>query len=268
MIVISPTHTWLIQALEECTDSFSVSSPYVGSYLLKVVSKLDSKVALTLLTRTTLADFASNASDLDTVRALASRAGGVLSLSSLHAKVYVVGRKRALITSANSTFSGMHRNRECGFEVRKRREVNALSAFIRTGFGSSPMPQRWTVDDLDELRLPVERLRALIPRLATLRGQGVEALFRINLPRRQYRELIHGFSGWLQLTLEGISRIPSGDFTMNEVMAACEGLAAERFPENRHVREKLRQQMQRLRDLGLVLFLGNGRYERLAVATR
>jgi hypothetical protein len=127
------------------------------------------------------------------------------------------------------------------------------------------MPQRWTVDDLDELRIPVERLRAAIPRVATLRGQGVEALLRIKLPRRQYRELVHSFSGWLQLTLEGISRIASDDFTMNDVMAVCAPLAAARFPENRHVREKLRQQMQRLRDLGLVLFLGNGRYERLAI---
>jgi DpnI-like restriction endonuclease/phospholipase D-like protein len=267
MIVISPTHTWLMRALQDCTDSFSVSSPYVGSYLSKIVSHLDSNVSLTLLTRTTLADFASNASDLDAVRVVASRAGSVLSLSSLHAKVYVVDKKRALITSANSTFSGMHRNRECGFEVTKRIDVEALNVFIRTGFGSSPMPQRWTVDDLDELRLPIERLRAVIPRVATLRGQGIEALLRIKLPRRQYRELIHGFSGWLQLTLEGISRIPSDDFTMNEVMAACAPLAAVRFPENRHVREKLRQQMQRLRDLGLVLFLGNGRYERLATAT-
>ena len=267
MIVISPTHTWLMRALENCTDSFSVSSPYVGSYLSKIVSDLDSKVALTLLTRTTLADFASNASDLDAVRDVASRAGGVLSLSSLHAKVYVVGKKRALITSANSTFSGMHRNRECGFEVTKRTDVAALNVFIRTGFGSSPIPQRWTVDDLDELRLPVQQLRAAIPRVATLRGQGIEALVRIKLPQRQYRELIHGFSGWLQLTLEGISRIPSDNFTMNEVMVSCAPLAAARFPENRHVREKLRQQLQRLRDLGLVLFLGNGRYERLAVQT-
>jgi hypothetical protein len=159
----------------------------------------------------------------------------------------------------------MHRNRECGFEVTKRTDVTALNAFIRTGFGSSPVPQRWTVDDLDELRLPVERLRAAIPRVATLRGQGVEALVRIKLPRRHYRELIDEFSGWLQLTLEGISRISSDKFTMNEVMLSCAPLAAARFPENRHVREKLRQQLQRLRDLGLVLFLGNGCYERLAV---
>jgi len=34
-------------------------------------------------------------------------------------------------------------------------------------------------------------------------------------------------------------------------------------PENRHVRDKLRQQLQVLRDLGLIEFLGRGRYRRL-----
>jgi len=265
MIVISPTHDWLMRGLEECTESLSISSPYVGSYLAKAVSQLNRNVSVTLLTRTTLADFASNASDLDAVRAIAKRAGSVLSLSSLHAKVYVVSKTRALITSANSTFSGMYRNRECGFEVRKRRDVESLNAFIQNGFGSDPLPQPWTADELEVLRGPVEQLRAAIPRVATIQGQKVEALLRIRLPRRQYAALVRGFAGWLQLTLEGISHISSDVFTMNEVMAACGPLASERFPENRHVREKLRQQLQRLRDLGLILFLGNGRYERLAV---
>lgn len=51
---------------------------------------------------------------------------------------------------------------------------------------------------------------------------------------------------------------------MEQVWIACSPLVQRRFPHNRHSREKLRQQMQRLRDLGLVLFLGKGRYERLA----
>jgi type II restriction enzyme len=76
--------------------------------------------------------------------------------------------------------------------------------------------------------------------------------------------LISSFSGWLRLTMEGISQIRSDIFTMDDVFAACAPLAASQFPENRHVREKLRQQIQRLRDLGLILFLGTGRYELLA----
>ncbi|MGI9086971.1 MAG: phospholipase D-like domain-containing protein [Chthoniobacterales bacterium] len=265
MIVVSPTDRWLKAALEDCSSSLAVSSPYVGRYLNSVVSRLDEKISVTLLTRTLLSDFASNASDFEAVHALAVRSGGVLSLSSLHAKVYIVDQKRALITSANATFSGMYRNRECGAEIKNRRSIGALRDFIQSGFGSSPTPQRWTAHDLNELREPIELLRGALSQADALRRAAVEAPPRVRLQRRQLARLVETFSGWLQLTFEGILEISSATFTMNEVFAACAPLARSQFPENRHVREKLRQQMQRLRDLGLVLFLGRGRYERLLV---
>jgi hypothetical protein len=266
MIVVSPTDRWLKTALDSCSSSVAVSSPFVGQYLSDAVSQLRPEIAVTLLTRTLLGDFASNASDLDALCALAER-GGIFSLSSLHAKVYVVDTKSALITSANATFSGMYRNRECGVEIKNRAVISTLRGLIESGFGSSPRPQLWTRDDLEELRKPVEALRSALSRVTTLREAAIEAPPRVRLQRRQLAHLVESFSGWLQLTMEGISRIPSDTFTMNEVFAACAPLAASRFPENRHVREKLRQQMQRLRDLGFVLFLGGGRYERLARQT-
>ncbi len=267
MIVVSPTDRWLKNALENCSSSLMVSSPCIGKYLHDAVSQLGPKVTVRLLTRTLLGDFASNASDLDAVHALAERIGGIFSLSSLHAKVYVVDKKCALITSANATFSGMYRNLECGVQIKNRDAINTLRAFIQSGFGSSPRPQLWTADDLNELRKPVETLRAALSRVTTLRDAAIEAPPRVRLQRRQLARLVESFSGWLQLTMEGISQIRSDTFTMSEVFAVCAPLAASRFPENRHVREKLRQQMQRLRDLGLILFLGDGRYERLASQT-
>jgi hypothetical protein len=238
-----------------------------GKYLRDLVSDLGPNIDIRLLTRTLLGDFASNASDFDAVHAVAERVGGILSLSSLHAKVYVVDKKCALITSANATFSGMYRNRECGVEINNRGDVKTLRDFIESGFGSSPRPQLWTAADLNELREPIETLRAALSRITTLRDAAIEAPPRVRLQRRQLARLIESFSGWLQLTMEGVSRIPSETFTMNDVFTACAPLAKSRFPENRHVREKLRQQMQRLRDLGLILFLGGGRYERLAHQT-
>ena len=232
--------------------------------MYRAVSQLNEEISITLLTRTLLVDFASKASDLKALRALAERAGGILSLSSLHAKVYLIDNKRALITSANATHSGMHRNRECGYQLTSASEIRALRRMLLAGFGKSPQPQLWTVQDLDELREPVEKLRAALPRPIVLQAADLEAPRRVELRPRDYSRLINSFSGWLQLTLEGVSRIKSNTFSMDDVFAACAPLAVDRFPDNRHVREKLRQQMQILRDLGLVLFLGSGRYERLA----
>lgn len=66
---------------------------------------------------------------------------------------------------------------------------------------------------------------------------------------------------WLIDTLECIERIKNVRFSLADVYA-FEGLLATRHPENRHIRDKIRQQLQVLRDQGLISFLGNGQYER------
>lgn len=267
MIVTSPTHRWVTQAFAYCVEPIAISSPYVGDYLKQAIAALDGSLPVRLLTRTLLSDFASRASDLDAVHGIAERAGGILSLSSLHAKVYIVGTSRALVTSANATFSGMHRNRECGVEITDSNEVIRLRALIDSGFGTSPRPKLWTADELKELRPSVEALRATLPKVTKREQTALEMAPVIRLRRRELSRVVETFSGWLRLTLEGISQLESDTFNIEEVYQICLPLAKTVFPANQHVREKLRQQMQRLRDLGLVAFLGRGRYQFLATTS-
>jgi len=49
------------------------------------------------------------------------------------------------------------------------------------------------------------------------------------------------------------------EFVLPDVYAFAAQLQ-ELHPDNRHVRGKIRQQLQVLRDLGLMEFLGRGRY--------
>lgn len=49
------------------------------------------------------------------------------------------------------------------------------------------------------------------------------------------------------------------EFSLQGVYAHAEALG-RLHPANRHVRDKIRQQLQVLRDLGLVEFLGRGDY--------
>jgi type II restriction enzyme len=45
---------------------------------------------------------------------------------------------------------------------------------------------------------------------------------------------------------------------------AFEGELRSRYPQNKHVKPKIRQQLQVLRDKGYIDFLGNGRYRKRA----
>jgi hypothetical protein len=262
MIVVSPTDRWIRKALGECRTSFRVASPFVGNYLRDRIEELAPKVQVTLLTRTLLSDFASRASDLEAVCGIAAKARQVLSLNSLHAKVYIVDERQALVTSANATFSGMYRNAECGIALGARSQIRGIGEEFSKAFGATHVPKPWALEELQSLREPVALLREALPSMPRV-PSAADQPQRISLRPSVFRKLVGEFTGWLQLTLEGVSAIEKPIFSLEEVWTASAPLAAQRFPNNRFPRPKIRQQLQRLRDLGILQFLGGGRYELL-----
>jgi type II restriction enzyme len=65
--------------------------------------------------------------------------------------------------------------------------------------------------------------------------------------------------GWLLNVLRCVEMIGRQEFTLEEVYAFETHLSGL-YPMNQHVRQKIRQQLQVLRDRGFVEFLGRGRY--------
>lgn len=67
--------------------------------------------------------------------------------------------------------------------------------------------------------------------------------------------------GWLVDVLRIVERIGSTEFALADVYASEHELSSL-HPGNRNIRPKIRQQLQVLRDLGFLQFLGNSRYLR------
>jgi type II restriction enzyme len=68
--------------------------------------------------------------------------------------------------------------------------------------------------------------------------------------------------GWATLTLRMIRNLNSKAFALSDLYDKEEEFART-YPANRNVRSKIRQQLQVLRDLGYLKFLGNGTYRAL-----
>lgn len=64
---------------------------------------------------------------------------------------------------------------------------------------------------------------------------------------------------WLMDTLQCINKIKTDDFTLDMIYSFEKELSIK-HPNNHNIRAKLRQQLQRLRDCGIIQFLGNGQY--------
>lgn len=65
--------------------------------------------------------------------------------------------------------------------------------------------------------------------------------------------------GWTLDILEIVRSLGKTEFTVSEVYSHA-GSLAKLHPHNSHVHDKIRQQLQVLRDLGLLSFLGSGSY--------
>lgn len=70
-----------------------------------------------------------------------------------------------------------------------------------------------------------------------------------------------GARRWLMDVLQCVNSIAGEEFALSDVYA-YEGALSTRHPDNNNVRPKIRQQLQVLRDRGLIEFLGCGRYRK------
>lgn len=73
--------------------------------------------------------------------------------------------------------------------------------------------------------------------------------------------------GWTLAVLSEVHKLNRLEFSLEDLYA-LEGSLREQYPGNSNIRAKIRQQLQVLRDLGILSFLGGGRYEMHADSPR
>lgn len=83
-----------------------------------------------VITRFSLNDFASGVSDMAALYRLLEAGASIRGIRNLHAKVYLFGARRAIVTSANLTEAGIVRNHEFGMVAEDHADVQACRAYF------------------------------------------------------------------------------------------------------------------------------------------
>jgi type II restriction enzyme len=66
--------------------------------------------------------------------------------------------------------------------------------------------------------------------------------------------------GWILDVMNCIDQLGKTQFNLDEVYA-FESLLRQKYPNNKHIRDKIRQQLQFLRDKGYLEFVSRGQYK-------
>ncbi|GIW23838.1 phospholipase D-like domain-containing protein [Meiothermus sp.] len=236
------TESWIREGVLGAKESVLVAAPYVGKILRDLLLMRSHSLPTTLITSLRIGDVLGGASDLQAIYELSQNQVRVQSISSLHAKVYMVDRSRVLITSANPTQNGWRWNLEIGLAVQSRQIARQVLQTLRA---AKPYP--WISAQLRQY------------------ADWAARQPKVSRPRILPLERVHlGFGGWLGLVMRAVAHLPE-EFTLAEAYQSALPLAAEAYPNNHHPRDKIRQQLQGLRDLGLLEFVTPGRYWRVNV---
>ncbi|HJV26311.1 MAG TPA: phospholipase D family protein [Aromatoleum sp.] len=86
--------------------------------------------SILVITRFNLADFAEGVSDLAALRSLVRAGAHVRGIRNLHAKLYLFGDSRAIVTSANLTEAALNRNHEFGMVASDQAVISACGAYF------------------------------------------------------------------------------------------------------------------------------------------
>lgn len=104
--------------------------PFIKNKALDNLLKNSQANDILVITRFSLADFQSGVSDLDTLEKLVSAGAKIRGVKNLHAKVYIFGERRAIVTSANLTWSALTRNSEYGVELTDEDNVQSCILYF------------------------------------------------------------------------------------------------------------------------------------------
>jgi len=117
----------------------------------------------------------------------------------------------------------------------------------------------WVGCDIKIDRVPdFGKIQLIENRIARPKDDVVESWERTaGLRKKSFKQM-----GWVADVLLCVERIGRPEFTLDDVYK-FENYLSELHPENNHVKPKIRQQLQVLRDAGILEFVERGRYRRI-----
>lgn len=126
----------------------------------------------------------------------------------------------------------------------------------RKPLGPQARRKGWVGCNILLTNIPADARIVLVSQGTAVSSEAARHLFA---RLRGLETLPHDRRGWTLDVLNTVRSLGKARFTLSDVYSYS-GELQRLHPRNRHVREKIRQQLQQLRDMGLVEFVGRGSY--------
>ena len=262
----NPIATVFEDLIRNTTAELFLASPFVKFDIAsRITSAKKSEVALSFLTNFKLASLYRRSIDLEALKILGQAPKTLIrSHQKLHAKTYIFDSRLAIVTSGNLTQAGLNENYEYGVLIEEADTVKQVRKDFSTLFENREETSPLTAEILEDAysilsKIPPEKAR---PEFREAEKELRQRIEELEIYEGGTESIVQGLSGWKRSVFQILNEISKSTFDLDEVYAFENKLAKE-YPDNKFIKDKIRQQLQVLRDLGLVEFLERGKYRKL-----
>ncbi|TAE86264.1 MAG: hypothetical protein EAY81_05785 [Bacteroidetes bacterium] len=237
-IIKTPWKRDFLGMVSASKKSIKITSPFIKENICtELLSAKSNNVKLEVITSFKLMNIYAGALDTMGLEKILAQKGVVKNYPKLHAKIYLFDDEKVVISSGNLTNGGLLNNYEYGIYSNESALVNQVVADFNM-LSKHENTGKVKQSDIDTVR----KIIATLPKSKGITLPNIE----LASPEEQL----------------DVIDIPKQVFTLKDVSKYKSKLQSI-YPSNQHVMDKVRQQLQYLRDLGLIEFLGNGSYKKL-----
>ena len=208
---------------------------------------------MVVITSSNISNFLNGSLDVKAIQTLLNNNVSVRNYQNLHAKIYLFDREKVLITSANLTHNGLYKNYEYGVLCDESNFVDEVY---------NDYVKMITDEDCGEFKIDtlkrVEEIRKTLGKnIVIYIDSDNDHIILENL-----NNLTKKLNTWQKAVFDLIETNFSSVFDTNSIYA-LESELKKSFPNNHHIKDKIRQILQQLRELGYIKFISRGVYKKL-----
>lgn len=122
--------TELSDGLNADHSSVRIICPFIKQRAAQRLLEWGTPSTFQVITRFSLADFSEKVSDTSALRLLLDAGAHIRGVKHLHAKLYLLGADRVIVTSANLTEAALSRNHEFGFIAKDAQIVGGCNKYF------------------------------------------------------------------------------------------------------------------------------------------
>lgn len=258
-IINKPINDLFFNLVSDSKKMIRLCAPYVKQDIVNniYVNKRKS-VKIDFISNFSVPNFYKRSSDIEAFKTVMEWEDKVYNCQKLHAKFYIFDDKYSIITSSNLTSSGFKKNLEYGVFINDDDLVHKTLIDFKT-----ICDDKSTGKINSKKVIQIEKILKNLPIYKYIDLQNYNKHTEVDdILDVDIKSIKRSLNSWKRSTFEVVNIIEKNEFSLDDIYV-YEEIFLKKYPNNNTIKASIRRNLQELRDLGLIKFLGNGKYKKL-----